>query len=58
MKIKIFAILIGTFMGLWVYSLIGYLFTKKLPLGKKYQLKLAISFFLFIFLIILYLKMR
>jgi len=44
MKENAFAILIGTFSGLVVYSLIAWLFTRKTPVAVKY----IVRFFLFL----------
>jgi len=56
MKIKIFSILIGSFLGLIVYSFIGYIFTKKIPIGKKYKFKLFLFLLLFILILLIYYK--
>jgi len=44
MKENVFAILIGAFSGLVVYSLIAWLFTRKTPVAVKY----IVRFFLFL----------
>ncbi|MCM8771529.1 MAG: hypothetical protein NC926_00245 [Candidatus Omnitrophica bacterium] len=54
MKIKIFAILIGFLAGLSVYSFIGYIFTKRLPVGKRYKIKMILFFFLFFVILVAY----
>jgi|GEM_PF-1277813 len=48
MKENVFAILIGAFSGLVVYSLIAWLFTRKTPVAVKY----IVRFFLFLILLI------
>ncbi len=52
--IKLFGILIGFFLGFSVYALVGYMFTKKLPVGKKYKITFFIFLILFLFTCILY----
>ena len=48
MKENAFAILIGAFSGLVVYSLIAWLFTRKISVAVKY----IVRFFLFLILLI------
>ena len=48
----ILPILMGTVSGLLVYGLIGFLFTRKTEIGKKFLLKSLIFGFLFIVVII------
>ncbi|MFN4226825.1 MAG: hypothetical protein ACK4F0_01620 [Candidatus Ratteibacteria bacterium] len=52
--IKLFGVLLGFFLGFSVYCLVGYMFTKKMPIGKKYKLEFFIFFILFILTLILY----
>ncbi|MCM8805079.1 MAG: hypothetical protein NC833_07510 [Candidatus Omnitrophica bacterium] len=58
MKVKIFSVIIGTCLGLITYSFIGYIFTKKLSIGKKYKLKFSIFFILLILVLLIYVKFK
>jgi len=58
MKIRIFSILIGLFTGLSVYSLIGYFYTRKIPVGQKYKIKLIFFSLVFIITVLFYIKFK
>lgn len=51
---KIFSVLFGILTGLTVYSFVGYMFTKKMPIGKKYKIKMILFGTLFVVSIFLY----
>jgi|GEM_PF-2627335 hypothetical protein len=56
--IKLFGILLGFFLGLSVYSFVGYMFTKKMPIGKKYKMKFFMFFVLFVFTCVYYILIK
>jgi len=56
--IKLFGILLGFFLGLSVYSFVGYMFTKKMPIGKKYKMKFFMFFVIFVFTCVYYILIK
>ncbi|MCM8767296.1 MAG: hypothetical protein NC921_00740 [Candidatus Omnitrophica bacterium] len=56
--IKLFSILLGFSFGLSVYAFIGYMFTKRISIGRKYRLKFFIFSILFVLILVLYIYLR